>query len=47
MHGRFVVDDCSTAMHAILVADDCPAAMENNGVSWCLLAKHVGLRHWW
>ena len=28
MHGRFVVNDCSTAVHAILVADDCSAATE-------------------
>ena len=26
MRGRFVDDDCSTAMCAILVADDCSAA---------------------
>ena len=27
-YGHFVVDDCSTAMPAVLVADDCSAATE-------------------
>ena len=39
MHGRFVADDCSTAMRAILVADGCSAATKKWW--WLVLVRNA------